>query len=65
MRKMRFDCVDLQHQGAARTRAETAGMTIEEKLEYWKRHEAAWLKERARAQRRAVEQKPRKQGPPA
>ena len=32
-----FDCVEMKRQGAEQVLAETAGMTIEQELEYWRR----------------------------
>ncbi len=46
MRKKAFDCVEAKHRAQARIVAETAGMTIEEELAYWKRREEAWRAER-------------------
>ncbi len=34
--KKTSDCVEMMHQGAARVQAETAGMTREELLAYWR-----------------------------
>lgn len=50
MRKS-FDCVEAKHRAQERIVAETAGMTVEEELTYWRRHEETWRKERKRKSR--------------
>jgi len=47
MRK-RFDCVEAKHTAQERIVEETAGMSVEEELAYWRRQEAAWQEERKR-----------------
>jgi hypothetical protein len=47
MRKS-YDCVEAKHRAQERIVAETAGMSVEEELAYWQRHEAAWRRERKR-----------------
>jgi hypothetical protein len=37
VRKKAFDCVEMQHRGAEKTRRLTAGMTPEEELAFWSR----------------------------
>jgi hypothetical protein len=34
-KKKAFDCVEMQHRGAEKTRRLTAGMTPEEELAFW------------------------------
>ena len=46
--KKSFDCVESKHRAQERIVAETAGMTAEEELAYWQRHEEAWRQERKR-----------------
>jgi len=36
MKSKSFDCVKMKHLGAERVIAETAGMTPEQELEYWR-----------------------------
>ncbi|MDO8589644.1 MAG: hypothetical protein Q7T82_21680 [Armatimonadota bacterium] len=50
----KFDCVEMMHRGAERVRRETAGMTIEEEVEYWRR-KTEELRERQRQAREAQE----------
>jgi hypothetical protein len=47
-----FDCVEMMHCGAERVKRETAGMTIEEQVEYW-RQRTEELRERQRQAREA------------
>ncbi len=51
MRKKSFDCVELQHRGGERLMAELEGMTIEERVEYFRKHTQALreLQQRLRA----------------
>jgi hypothetical protein len=37
MKDRKFDCVALQHRGAAKIYEETKGMTIAEELAFWER----------------------------
>jgi len=37
MTKKEFDCVEMKREGAAWVRAQIAGMTREQQIEYWKR----------------------------
>ena len=46
--KKSFDCVEAKHGAQARIVAETAGMTVEEELTYWRQHEGTWRQERER-----------------
>jgi hypothetical protein len=54
MRK-KFDCVESKHRAQDDIVAETAGMSVEEELAYWRRHEEAW---RAERKRREADAKP-------
>ena len=36
MKTKRFDCVEMMHRGAERVRERTAGMTLEQEVEYWR-----------------------------
>lgn len=36
MKNKSFDCVEMKHRGAAQVLAETAGMTPEQEIEYWR-----------------------------
>lgn len=47
VRTKRFDCVEMMHEGAARVREETAGMTIEEQATYWEARTKALLARQA------------------
>lgn len=55
MRKKSFDCVEMQHQAGDRLREQTAGMTLEEELDFWRREAEKF---RARRKRRAPERPP-------
>ena len=44
--KKRFDCVEAKHRAQERIVEETAGMSVEEELAYWRHAEAAWQEER-------------------
>ena len=46
--KKSFDCVEAKHRAQERIVAETAEMTPEEELAYWRRYEEAWRQERKR-----------------
>jgi hypothetical protein len=46
-----FDCVEMMHQGAERIRKETAGMSIEEQVAYWRRRTQELLDRRAERQK--------------
>jgi len=46
--KKSFDCVEAKHRAQERIVEETAGMSVEEELAYWRRQEAAWEEERKR-----------------
>ena len=35
-KRKKFDCVEMMHQGAERVRQQTAGMSLEEELAYWR-----------------------------
>ena len=37
MRKKAFDCVEMMHRGAEHVRKLTAGMTLEEEVEFWRK----------------------------
>ena len=50
--KKKFNCVEMMHRGAARVKRETAGMTIDEEVEYW-RQRTEELRERQRQAREA------------
>ena len=47
-----FDCVEMMHRGAERVKRETAGMTVEKQVEYW-RQQTEELRERQRLAREA------------
>ena len=46
-----FDCVEMMHRGAERIRKETAGMSIQEEVAYWRRRTQELLDRRAERQR--------------
>ncbi len=52
MKARNFDCVELQHKGAAAVNRRLRGMSPKAQLEYW-RQRADKLRERQRARRRA------------
>ena len=58
MRKKTFDCVEMQHRAGDRLRKLTAGMTLEEELDFWRREAEKF---RARREKRAPE-RPRSGG---
>ena len=51
MRKKKFDCVEMQHQGAARILAHLSNMRREEQIAYWEKGSQELL-QRQRAARR-------------
>ena len=51
--KKSFDCVEAKHRAQDRIVEETAGMSVDEELAYWRGHEAAWREERQRKSRAA------------
>ncbi len=53
MKKTRVDCVKLQHDGGEAMAHETAGMSCQELLEYWRRG-TEQLRSRQRAMREAL-----------
>ena len=53
MRKKTFDCVEMMHEGARQVQAETAGMSRQELLAYWR--------EQTRALRELQKASPQKQ----
>ena len=48
VRKKRFDCVEMMHQGAAVVRKELEGKTLEEEMAYWREGTEALLKRQAK-----------------
>ena len=36
MKAKTFDCVEMKHQGAAKVREQTKGMTLEQELAFWR-----------------------------
>jgi hypothetical protein len=52
MRKS-FDCVEMKRRAQERIVAETAGMTLEEELAYWRTQEEAWRQELRRRRKPA------------
>ena len=53
MKKKAVDCVEIQHQGAAKVQEELAGMTREEQLDYWQQRTAELLELQKKAVRKA------------
>ncbi len=47
MKTKTFDCVEMMHRGAERIRKETAGMSIQEEVAYWRRRTQELLDHRA------------------
>ena len=39
MNKKKFDCVEMMHKGQAAVRKRLEGMTVEQKLDYWRKVE--------------------------
>jgi len=52
MKTREFDCVEMMHHGAELVRKRTAGMTLEQEVEYW-RERTAELRKLQRAAKRA------------
>ena len=52
MTKKKFDCVEMMHQGQAAVRERLKGMTLEEKLEYWRKGTEEMRKHQREAQSR-------------
>ena len=53
MKTKTFDCVEMKWRGAEQVQAETAGMTREQEVEYWRVHTEAFKE----LQREMVERK--------
>jgi hypothetical protein len=49
-----FDCVEMMHRGAERVKLETAGMTVDQQVDYWRRKtdELRQLQSRVRESRK-------------
>jgi hypothetical protein len=57
MRKKAFDCVEMMHAGAAKVRAETRGMSMDQQVAYWrKRTDVLRRVQRGARRRQAVKQ---------
>ena len=54
MTKKKFDCVEMMHQGQAAVRERLKGMTLEEKLDYWRKREEEILARQKKSQRQKV-----------
>jgi hypothetical protein len=51
MKVKTFDCVEMQHRGAAAIREKTRGMTPQEELAFWKERTKALRKRQQRSKR--------------
>ena len=45
MRTKTFDCVEMKRRGAARVRQQTKDLTLEQKIEFWRRRSEAFRTE--------------------
>ncbi|MEP0843723.1 MAG: hypothetical protein HRF43_13555 [Phycisphaerae bacterium] len=45
MKNKPFDCVEMKRRGARRVQEATAGMTLTEKVEYWRQRDAQFRRE--------------------
>lgn len=46
MKTKTFDCVEMKRRGAARIHERLKGMTLEQKIDYWRRRSQAFRNER-------------------
>ena len=51
MKTKTFDCIKMKDEGAARIYEETKDMSVEEKLEYWRKHTEALHEKQRRLSR--------------
>jgi len=54
MKKKKFDCVEMMHEGARRIYEETRGMSREEELEYWRKETERLFPDRFPAKPKSV-----------
>ncbi len=57
MRTKSFDCVELQHRGAALIQKQLMGLTLEEQLEFW-RKQTDILRQQQQAAREKMAERP-------
>jgi hypothetical protein len=58
MKSKEFDCVEMKRRGAERVVAETAGMTPEQELEYWRLATEALEREQREIRARGASRRP-------
>ena len=61
MTSKQFDCVEMKHRGAERVLAETAEMTAEQELEYWRAATESLKADQRRACKQRSQQRPSEQ----
>ena len=49
MKTKKFDCVEMKRRGAARIHERTKDMTLEQKIDYWRRRSRAFRSEQERS----------------
>ncbi len=48
MKKKTFDCVEMKRRGAARIHQRLENMTLEQKIDYWRKRSQAFRREKER-----------------
>jgi hypothetical protein len=56
-KKKKFDCVEMQHRGGQAVMKRLEGMTLEEKIAYWKKGTEDLRKRQKEIRRRALKEK--------